>query len=104
MYMCLFKLKVIKIYLYIVGDSSELRSSLANPHLRQLLGHLNSTHNPRGYIRLLMQEPLFLEFADVCFGVLHPELKEERQLSTEEVWNLQSCYYSWLYLSEWWKT
>ncbi len=55
------------------GESDELKSLLRNPHLRNYLTHMNTTHNPAGFVRIAMQEPLFVEFADACMKVLHPD-------------------------------
>lgn len=59
------------------GSSDELKRILSNEHLRHFLTHLNTTHNPKGFMRIAMQEPLFLEFADKCIHILHPELNKD---------------------------
>ena len=58
---------------------------LSNPHLRSFLSHLDTTHNPRGFMRHAMQEPIFLEFADLCLKILHPETREEADNDLEKV-------------------
>jgi hypothetical protein len=55
-----------------LGDSEELKTLLQNPHLRDFLSHVNATHNPKGFMKIAMREPLFVEFADACLKVLHP--------------------------------
>ena len=39
---------------------------------RDFLSHVNSTHNPKGFMKIAMREPLFVEFADACLKVVHP--------------------------------
>jgi hypothetical protein len=55
-----------------LGDNEELKALLQNPHLRDFLSHVNATHNPKGFMKIAMREPLFVEFADACLKVLHP--------------------------------
>jgi hypothetical protein len=55
-----------------LGDNEELKVLLQNPHLRDFLSHVNATHNPKGFMKIAMREPLFVEFADACLKVLHP--------------------------------
>ncbi len=59
--------------------SEELKRVLRNPHLRNFLSHLNSTHNPSGFMQYAMQEPIFVEFADACLKAIHPELQGEEE-------------------------
>lgn len=68
-----------------LAHSAELKRVLANPELRRFLTFINTTHNPKGFMNLAMQEPLFLEFANICLKVLHPELNEVDELSLEQV-------------------
>ncbi|XP_022686802.1 zinc finger HIT domain-containing protein 3-like [Varroa jacobsoni] len=56
---------------YLQG-SRELRTTLQNPHLRDLLTKLASQSDPARMLDQLMQEPLFIEFADVCMNVIEP--------------------------------
>ena len=58
---------------------------MQNPHLRDFLTHINGTHNPRGFLKFAMREPLFVELADACMKVLHPETAQEEDLSLEQV-------------------
>ncbi|OQR78975.1 zinc finger HIT domain-containing protein 3-like [Tropilaelaps mercedesae] len=53
-------------------SSRELRSLLQNPHLRDLLSKLASQSDPARTLDQLMQEPLFIEFADACMDVIEP--------------------------------
>lgn len=49
---------------------------LLNPHLRQLLLTLDQAQDKSSLLRKLMQEPLFVEFADCCLGIVEPPEKE----------------------------
>ncbi|NXM75051.1 ZNHI3 protein, partial [Serilophus lunatus] len=62
--------------LELLGNSEELRALLLNPHLRQLLLTLDQAPDKSSLLRKLMQEPLFVEFADCCLGVVEPPEKE----------------------------
>ncbi|NWV46147.1 ZNHI3 protein, partial [Daphoenositta chrysoptera] len=62
--------------LQLLGDSEELRDLLRNPHLRQLLLALERAPDKSSLLRKLMQEPLFVEFADCCLGIVEPPEKE----------------------------
>ena len=64
--------------------SEELKSLLENPHLRQFLQHAHETYNPAGFLKLAMQEPLFLEFADTCLKTIHPE-EYQKEFSDQEL-------------------
>ena len=46
---------------------------LENPHLQTLIRHLDSSRDPEDDVNKAMQEPIFLEFADVCLRVIEPE-------------------------------
>ncbi|XP_072042151.1 zinc finger HIT domain-containing protein 3-like [Amphiura filiformis] len=59
-----------------LGKSEELKSLLHNPHLRQVLSHLDQTDNKEKAIADAMQEPLFTEFADQCLKIARKELEE----------------------------
>ena len=65
--------------------STELKQKLRNPHLRDYLSYINSLEYPRGFIRLAMQEPIFVEFADACLKAIHPEEHKSTELTDEEV-------------------
>ena len=67
--------------------STELKQKLRNPHLRDYLSYINSLEYPRGFIRLAMQEPIFVEFADACLKAIHPEEHKSTELTDEEVVN-----------------
>lgn len=49
---------------------------LLNPHLRQLLLTLDRAQDKSSLLRKLMQEPLFVEFADCCLSIVEPPEKE----------------------------
>lgn len=68
-----------------LGSSTELLFLLRNPALRDYLTFVNTTHHPRGFMKLAMQEPLFVEFADACLKALHPELLRQPEMSAEDV-------------------
>jgi hypothetical protein len=81
-----------------LGDNEELKTLLQNPHLRDFLSHVNATHNPRGFMKIAMREPLFVEFADACLKVLHPGDnptgdQASNPLSYSLTTNLLSCPY-----------
>lgn len=54
-------------------DSEELKELLKNPHLRNYLQEINGAIKPWNAMKLAMQEPLFLEFADVCLKLVQEE-------------------------------
>lgn len=60
----------------VAGESEELRALLQNPHLRQLLLTIDQAQDKSSLLRKLMQEPLFVEFADCCLGIVEPPEKE----------------------------
>ncbi|NWZ40387.1 ZNHI3 protein, partial [Brachypodius atriceps] len=62
--------------LKLLGESEELRDLLLNPHLRQLLFTLDQARDKSSLMRKLMQEPLFVEFADCCLSIVEPPEKE----------------------------
>ncbi|NXF07021.1 ZNHI3 protein, partial [Smithornis capensis] len=62
--------------LRLLGDSEELRALLLNPHLRQLLLTLDRAQDKGSLLRSFMREPLFVEFADCCLGIVEPPEKE----------------------------
>lgn len=64
--------------------SSEVKKLLENPHLRQFLQHAHETYNPGGFLKLAMQEPLFIEFADACLKTIHPE-EYQKEFSDQEI-------------------
>lgn len=53
---------------------------LRNPHLRQLLLALEQARDKSSLLRRLMQEPLFLEFADCCLSIVEPPEEKENVL------------------------
>ncbi|XP_025771577.1 zinc finger HIT domain-containing protein 3 [Puma concolor] len=55
------------------GESAALRSLLLlfSPHLRQLMVSLNQGDKAK-LMRVYMQEPLFVEFADCCLWIVEP--------------------------------
>ncbi|NWT54615.1 ZNHI3 protein, partial [Erythrocercus mccallii] len=62
--------------LKLLGESQELKDLLLNPHLRQLLLTLDQAQDKSSLLRRLMQEPLFVEFADCCLSIVEPPEKE----------------------------
>ncbi|KAG8589020.1 hypothetical protein GDO81_006212 [Engystomops pustulosus] len=58
------------------GKSEELKQLLLNIHLRQLLVTLDETENKDEVLKNYMQEPLFVELADMCLSLINPEEKE----------------------------
>lgn len=54
-------------------ESEELKDLLKNPHLRNYLQEINSAIKPWNAMKIAMQEPLFLEFADACLKVVQDE-------------------------------
>ncbi|XP_059127387.1 zinc finger HIT domain-containing protein 3 isoform X2 [Peromyscus eremicus] len=54
------------------GESATLRSLLLNPHLRQLMVNLDQGDDKAQLMKACMQEPLFVEFADCCLGIVEP--------------------------------
>ncbi len=54
--------------------SDQLKTILANKHLRELLVNLNQhDDNIDEKIQQAMQEPLFQEFADACLKIVQKE-------------------------------
>uniref|UniRef100_H2Y5T3 Zinc finger HIT domain-containing protein 3 n=1 Tax=Ciona savignyi TaxID=51511 RepID=H2Y5T3_CIOSA len=51
-------------------DSEKLKNLLSNPHLRRLLTEIDQTPNNSKMINDLMQEPIFVEFADSCLDTI----------------------------------
>ena len=49
-----------------LASSSELKQLLANPHLRNLVLEVDGAEDKNAIMQAAMQEPLFLELADVC--------------------------------------
>ena len=68
-----------------LGDSEELKQLLVNPHLRDYLSYINSLEYPRGFKKIAMQEPIFVEFADACLKTIHPEEHKPKELTDEEL-------------------
>uniref|UniRef100_A0A8C5LLF6 Zinc finger HIT-type containing 3 n=1 Tax=Leptobrachium leishanense TaxID=445787 RepID=A0A8C5LLF6_9ANUR len=64
--------------LKLLGQSEELKQLLLNPHLRRLLITMDQSEKKEDTLKQYMQEPLFVEFADCCLGVIEPEEKENR--------------------------
>jgi hypothetical protein len=53
--------------------------------MRNFLQHVNTTHNPRGFMKLARQEPIFVEFADACLKVLHPAESAKEEVTDEQI-------------------
>ncbi|XP_067394228.1 zinc finger HIT domain-containing protein 3 [Emydura macquarii macquarii] len=62
--------------LKLLGESKELRTLLLNPHLQQLLLTVDQATEKNSLLKMYMQEPLFVEFADCCLRVVEPSEKE----------------------------
>ncbi|CAB4057006.1 ZNHIT3 [Lepeophtheirus salmonis] len=57
-----------------LGKSDPLKTLLkSSPCLRDLLERVNTTHNPEGFMKLVMREPIFVEFADLVLDILDSE-------------------------------
>ncbi|PAA63215.1 hypothetical protein BOX15_Mlig002312g1, partial [Macrostomum lignano] len=50
----------------------QLIKLLGNPELRELLVRLNGSRRPEADLERAMQLPLFVDFANVCLGVIEP--------------------------------
>ncbi|KAJ8275794.1 hypothetical protein COCON_G00075460 [Conger conger] len=59
-----------------LGESKELKALLCNPHLRQLLLTVDQADNKADIMKVAMQEPLFVEFADQCLKIVEPITEE----------------------------
>lgn len=59
--------------LHRLGESSELGDLLSNPHLQQMMRHLNATTKAPRDIEAAMHEPIFHEFADKCLEIVESE-------------------------------
>ena len=68
-----------------LNQSEELKNILDNPHLRDYLSYINSLEYPRGFMKIAMQEPIFVEFADACLKAIHPENHEPTEISDEQL-------------------
>lgn len=51
-------------------DSEAVRECLHNRHLRALLRELDASRDPERLLEALMQEPIFVEFANACLDVV----------------------------------
>nr|CAG4647571.1 EOG090X0JQ4 [Megafenestra aurita]SVE92784.1 EOG090X0JQ4 [Megafenestra aurita] len=56
-----------------LANSEELKESISNPHVREILKSLVQSQNPKEDIENAMKEPIFLEFAHACLKVVEPE-------------------------------
>eukprot|EP00092_Neocalanus_flemingeri_P029206 GFUD01031702.1.p1 GENE.GFUD01031702.1~~GFUD01031702.1.p1 ORF type:complete len:158 (-),score=32.42 GFUD01031702.1:70-543(-) len=70
--------------LQLLGKSDQLKSLLANPHLREFLTKLDSSEEKGRLMRRAMKEPLFIEFVDACLQVIDPEAVQ-KELTDQEV-------------------
>ncbi|XP_015597405.1 zinc finger HIT domain-containing protein 3 [Cephus cinctus] len=52
--------------------SEQLKDSLKNPHVRQIMTSILNDPNPTKAIALAMTEPIFIEMADACLRVVEP--------------------------------
>ena len=50
-----------------------MKALLENPHLADLVRHLDVTTHPERDMEAAMQEPIFQEFVDACLRVVQPE-------------------------------
>ncbi|MGH0142570.1 UNVERIFIED_CONTAM: hypothetical protein FKN15_014837 [Acipenser sinensis] len=58
-----------------LGECEALKALLYNPHLRQLLRTVDEAEGKESTMKVAMQEPLFVEFADQCLRVIEPPEK-----------------------------
>ncbi|KAJ9592382.1 hypothetical protein L9F63_015950 [Diploptera punctata] len=58
--------------LKLLERSTILQQILKNQHLRELLTSIDNSSNPGQAMKLAMQEPLFVEFADECLKIVEP--------------------------------
>ncbi len=59
------------------ADSGDLKAMLCNKHLRQLLLEVDKAKDKAAMIEGLMQEPIFVEFADQCLAIVAPDSVEK---------------------------
>ncbi|XP_042194622.1 zinc finger HIT domain-containing protein 3 [Callorhinchus milii] len=62
--------------LSLLADSEELKSLLCNPHLRDLLLTVDQARDKGSLMKTVMQEPIFVEFADQCLQIVEPRIKK----------------------------
>ncbi|KAJ8266337.1 hypothetical protein GJAV_G00129240 [Gymnothorax javanicus] len=55
-----------------LGTSKDLKAMLCNPHLRRLLLTVDQAKDKADIMKVVMQEPLFVEFADQCLKIVKP--------------------------------
>ncbi|XP_023688728.1 zinc finger HIT domain-containing protein 3 [Paramormyrops kingsleyae] len=55
-----------------LGESEELKALLRNAHLRRLLLAVDGAESKADIMKVAMQEPLFVEFADQCLRIAEP--------------------------------
>ncbi|XP_076801413.1 zinc finger HIT domain-containing protein 3-like isoform X2 [Clavelina lepadiformis] len=58
--------------LQLLSESDNLQELLRNPHLKQLLKSVDSSTDKKLMMEKYMQEPIFIEFADTCLGIVRP--------------------------------
>ena len=68
-----------------LDNCEDLKKLLANPHLRDYLSYINSLEYPRGFMKIAMQEPIFVEFADACLKAIHPEDHSPAEITDEQI-------------------
>ncbi|KAJ7997385.1 hypothetical protein DPEC_G00228440 [Dallia pectoralis] len=56
--------------LHQLGKSAELMELLQNPHLRQLIRHVDAADDKADAMKNAMSEPLFVELSDRCLQVV----------------------------------
>lgn len=61
------------------GDSAAICSMIQNPHLVEVLLHLDSNNQPEDAIKQAMKTRIFEEFADECLRIV------ESQSDTENI-------------------
>ena len=71
--------------LELLRHSDELKDLLRNHHLRDFLKFAHETYNPHGFMKVAMNEPLFVEFANACMKVLHPEEYSQKEPTDQEI-------------------
>ncbi|XP_078081109.1 zinc finger HIT domain-containing protein 3 isoform X2 [Mustelus asterias] len=57
-------------------ESNELKNLLCNPHLKQLLLTVDKAEDKESIMKTVMQEPIFVEFADQCLQIVEPPEQE----------------------------
>ncbi|XP_011312038.1 zinc finger HIT domain-containing protein 3 [Fopius arisanus] len=54
-------------------DNEDVKESLKNPHVRDIVRAILNDSDPTKAIALAMTEPIFVELADACLKVVEPQ-------------------------------